>query len=138
MTQWLERWGGQRAHAQARWARHPRVHSGTSGPIRKAAATGPDLPLARIRCPSASLPLSVEVNADAPEQRIDAALQLADHWPDPPSLNQPLPRTRFPSQTPPALRISSSYSPGHRTITQPTPSVPNMTGPMLGGTSTST
>ena len=42
------------------------------------------------------------------------------------------------SQTPPALRISSSYSRGHRTITQPTPSVPNTTGPMLGGTSTST
>jgi hypothetical protein len=41
------------------------------------------------------------------------------------------------SQTPPALRISSSYCCGHRTITQPTPRVPNMTGPMLGGTSTS-
>jgi hypothetical protein len=36
------------------------------------------------------------------------------------------------SQTPPALRISSSYCCGHRTITQPTPSVPNTTGPMLG------
>jgi hypothetical protein len=42
------------------------------------------------------------VNADAPEQRIDYAFQLADHRPDPPSLDQPLPRARFPDTACPA------------------------------------
>ena len=34
-----QRW--LRQHRVLRWARHPRVHSRTSGPISKAAATGP-------------------------------------------------------------------------------------------------
>jgi hypothetical protein len=82
---------------------------------------------------SVSLPLSVQVNTDASEQRIDNAFQLADHRADPPALDQPLPRTRFPDA--PALLIRSSYCRGHRIVTQPTPTA-NMTGPMLGGTST--
>src|ERR1051325_244542 len=35
-----------------------------------------------------------------PEQRIDGPLQFADHRPDPPSLGQPLPRTRLPVNPP--------------------------------------
>jgi hypothetical protein len=39
-------------------------------------------------------PLQVQVDAGLPEQRIDRAFQLADHWPDPP-LDQP-PKDRLP------------------------------------------
>jgi hypothetical protein len=42
---------------------------------------------------------------NAPEQRIDDAFQLADHRPDPPSLDKPLPRTRFPDSASPAHQL---------------------------------
>jgi hypothetical protein len=35
------------------------------------------------------------VNADAPEQRIDGALRLADHRPNPPPFDRPLLRARL-------------------------------------------
>jgi len=43
--------------------------------------------------------LSVQVNTDPAKQRIYGALQLTDHRSDPPSLDQPLPCTRFPDTT---------------------------------------
>ena len=80
-------------------------------------------------------PLRVEPDPRLLEQRIDGMLQLTDHRP---IRRRSTSHCRAPgSQTPPALRISSSYCCGHRTITQPTPSVPNTTGPMLCGTSAS-
>ena len=48
------------------------------------------------------------VNADAPEQRIDGMSQFANHRPDPPSLDQPLLRTRFPETATPSRKLANS------------------------------
>jgi hypothetical protein len=54
---------------------------------------------------------------------------------DPPSLNQPLPRTRFPDAPCPAHQlILLARTPDHH---HPALRVPNTTGPMLSGTSAS-
>lgn len=45
------------------------------------------------------------MNTDAPEQRIDSAIQCSDHWPDPSSLNEPLPCARFPDAPCPAHQL---------------------------------
>src|ERR1700748_1837155 len=73
----------------------PRAPLGDIGSEEEAAATGPDLPSHEYRFSSASLPLSVQVNADPPKQRIDGTLQLPDHRADPPSLDEPLARARL-------------------------------------------
>ena len=65
---------------------------GDIGSDRETAATGPDLPWQEYRFPSAFPALSVQVNADAPEQWTDGAFRLTDHWPDLPSLDKPPPR----------------------------------------------
>jgi hypothetical protein len=45
---------------------------------------------------------SWQPNPRLPKERIDGAFQLADHRPDPPALDQPLPSARFPDTACPA------------------------------------
>ena len=71
-------------------------------------------------------------DARLPEQRIDGALQLADHRADPPALNQPLPHARLPDAPCPA----SAHRIGADTAPSPSPRRASRTL-MLGGTLTS-
>jgi len=64
------------------------------------------------------------------KQRIDGALELADHRPDPPTFHQPLPRAGVPGAP---LPYASAHRTGAGSEPSPNGSVPNTTGPMRVG-----